>query len=139
MSAAVLREAAALMRERAEAARAGRWAADGDEVVARWSLGDVDVATCRGSIDEGNEINAEHIASWDPAVALAVADWLDAEAACLLSMQRFADITVNESAEMNIRGAALTITKHDDGAIGLRADTSGPALAVARAYLGTTP
>ena len=38
------------------------------------------VATCHGSIDVGNAANAEHIASWHPAVALAVADWLDADA-----------------------------------------------------------
>jgi hypothetical protein len=81
VSAQELRDAAALMRKRAQAARAGRWAADGDEVAAHWSLGDVEVAVCRGSIDEGNEANAEHIASWHPAVALAVADWLEATAA----------------------------------------------------------
>ena len=48
-----MREAAALMRARAEAATPGTW----------W------IAP-----------NAEHMASWHPAVTLAVADWLDATA-----------------------------------------------------------
>ena len=79
MSAETLRRAAALMRERAEGARAGRWFAEGDEVRADWTLVR-QVATCHGSIDQGNRANAAHIASWSPPVALAVADWLDAEA-----------------------------------------------------------
>lgn len=70
MSADVLREAAALMRERAEAvtgdiglcARPDQCAHRG---FCRYPLlGDVPRA------------DAEHIASWHPAVALAVADWL---------------------------------------------------------------
>lgn len=87
MSASRLREAAALMRERAEAARAGRWSIatssltpDGHLVVAEWEHAPKRVATCSGSLPEGNLLNAEHIASWHPAVALAVADWLDHEA-----------------------------------------------------------
>ena len=63
------------MRERAEGARAGRWFREGDEVRADWTLVR-QVATCHGSIPEGNDANAEHIASWHPVVALAVADWL---------------------------------------------------------------
>ena len=69
MSASLLREAAALMRERAEAARPDHpWYDRGDiaEGMAAFT-------------DSGDEphIDAEHIASWHPAVALAVADWLD--------------------------------------------------------------
>jgi hypothetical protein len=67
-----LREAARLMRERAEDATPGPWSADGfaveedneaTVVIAQWLRQD-----------------ATHIASWHPAVALAVADWLDAVA-----------------------------------------------------------
>lgn len=82
MSAEILREAAALMRSRAEAARAGNWrtepsalAPETTLVVAEWS--DLRrVATCSGSLPEGNAANAEHIAAADPPFMLAVADWL---------------------------------------------------------------
>ena len=84
MSADLLRRAAALMRERAKAARAGRWFADTEDgtagVRSPWRFGAQDVAVCDGSLPEGNAINAEHIASWHPAVALAVADLLDTAA-----------------------------------------------------------
>jgi hypothetical protein len=80
VSAETLRRAAALMRERAEAARAGRWLADGSELFADWEDSRY-IGVCDGSLAEGNVANAEHIASWHPAVALAVADWLDAQAA----------------------------------------------------------
>ena len=70
---AVLRRAAALMRERAEAATPGPWGADDGYVHGQGLL----VAEARGSIANGE---AQHIASWHPAVALAVAEWLDATA-----------------------------------------------------------
>lgn len=84
MSAERLREAAALMRSRAQLARAGIWqteasalAPDATLVVAQWRDDLRRVATCSGSLPEGNIANAEHIASWHPAVALAAADWLE--------------------------------------------------------------
>lgn len=103
MSAAVLREAAALMRERAEAATPGPWtyedAPNGFPPM----------------VDKPHLSDAEHIASWHPAVALAVADWLDAQA------------DYHE-----------TLQQH--GARGLRADGQVPnAFTVARAYLNTPP
>jgi hypothetical protein len=49
-------------------------------VLADWGTDCRRVATCAGSLPEGNEANAEHIASWHPAVALAVADWLESTA-----------------------------------------------------------
>jgi hypothetical protein len=91
-----IRRATALMRERAEAVALGPWTygandEDEDEHLvfsaphfyddergryhgARWlaTTGDEFMG------DESASI-AEHIASWHPAVALAVADWLDAE------------------------------------------------------------
>jgi hypothetical protein len=64
-----LRAAARSMRERAQAATPGPWSADGF------------------AVEQGNEAtvviaqwmrqDAEHIASWHPVVALAVAAWLD--------------------------------------------------------------
>jgi len=80
-----IRRAAALMRERAEAMPPPPWRAEGRDVTATqdYSGDDFDpdwdcafnVAVCR------RQDEAEHIASWHPLVALAVADWLDREAA----------------------------------------------------------
>jgi hypothetical protein len=67
------------MRQRATAATGGRWESldNGDRLVAlhggsAWSY----------VVDEpiSNAANAEHIASWDPPMARAVADLLDDEA-----------------------------------------------------------
>lgn len=68
MSADVLRKAAALMRERAEAATGGPWLAYGHTVEGAGTVY-FDKHSLHG--------DADHIASWHPAVALAVADWLD--------------------------------------------------------------
>lgn len=96
MSAERLREAATLMREQAISARAGIWFAtpDGVEIAARWA-DPRSVAVAYGSeVPEGNIANAAHIASWHPAVALAVADWLqwtaDAESMLPAGAQKFA-------------------------------------------------
>lgn len=70
MSAETLRRAAALMRERAEAATKG--VPGGLGVAIKWS----GLRSLAGRGLTANE--AEHLATWsDPAVALAVADWLD--------------------------------------------------------------
>ena len=66
-----------------------------------------------GPVVTGGEADMRHIASWHPAVALAVADWLDAVA------------------------EAWPISEPDYG-LSVRAEAVGhrQALAVARAYLG---
>ena len=83
MSAEALRRAAALIRERAEAATPAPWLA----FTAKKGGGYVHGVTT--GLDEDYESDlfvgstrgdAIHIASWHPAVALAVAEWLDAEA-----------------------------------------------------------
>lgn len=68
MNAETLRRAASLMRDRAEAAGAteGWW---GIEPLVRALDGTFSPPDARA--------DAKHIASWRPAVALAVADWLD--------------------------------------------------------------
>jgi hypothetical protein len=80
VSAETLRRAAALMRERAEAATPGPWIGEysghtGHVVMDAESTSALDhVASCshyRAAFD------SEHIASWHPTVALAVADLLD--------------------------------------------------------------
>ena len=70
-----LRKAANLMRERARAATPGPWSADGLEGTLSSPTGDV------LHVQMWRESDAEHIASWHPVVALAVADWLDDAAA----------------------------------------------------------
>jgi hypothetical protein len=117
MSAEVLREAAALMRERAEKAEQGRWKLWGMTVMAD--------PTGTSNVDDGIDVaqaftpswcergprtwNAAHIASWHPAVALAVANWL--------------------------AGVADAIENWERGNYGTSPDQSH-AFAVARAYLG---
>lgn len=78
MSAEILREAAALMRERAEAATRMHmpWDAEDEEVWTQENDGQPVFIGGRMSPRD-----AMHIASWHPAVALAVADQLDAMAA----------------------------------------------------------
>ena len=105
MSAETLRRAASLMRERAEAASRepayldDHWVYEGGE--------DGDGIFWAVTRNKGDTVAASlfpkvsaHIASWHPAVALAVADWLE-----------------------------IMATPHAEG-------YRGPAVAVARAYLG---
>lgn len=77
-----LRRAAALMRKRAEAATPGRWGIENRVIlVAPEDVGGETVNVILGHVNQPgiaeNERNAQHIASWHPAVALAVADWLE--------------------------------------------------------------
>ena len=92
-----LRQAAALMRERAEAAAQGDWPGrpwavtecaspeDGSAGCAcivyqgeYKPFDEAQVPPIQYIADAESEEDAAHIASWHPAVALAVADWLDA-------------------------------------------------------------
>lgn len=71
----LLRRAAALMRERAEAATPGPWSnrrGPGEHVVRHDSGAPLAATNTRA--------DRRHIASWHPLVALAVADWLEAQA-----------------------------------------------------------
>lgn len=89
MSAARLREAAKVLRERAEAATPGPWEADGGEISQHWSRpepwqhvasGEVDcMAYCYGGSARGidRDEDAAYIAMMHPPVALILADWLD--------------------------------------------------------------
>ena len=85
MSADTLRKAAALMRERAQAATPGPWEfrpRRGFESVNEnpATIGFRDTAGYFVMLREGTwatEGDMGYIASWHPAVALAVADWLD--------------------------------------------------------------
>lgn len=93
MSAETLRRAASLMRERANDA-AEAWGGSG------WTAGETGHDDRQGLTYDvhvgmalvattGCEELAEHIASWHPAVALAVADWLDVMAEAVETHRAF--------------------------------------------------
>lgn len=111
-----IRQAARLMRERAEAATPGPWAVAEPTEREGHRVGTADerdwVAWTGDLEEEFSPADAANIASWHPLVALAVAEWLDNEAA---------------SAEL------CTDARDTAGVLGLP-DTH--AVAVARAYLG---
>lgn len=77
MSADLLRRAAALMRERATGITPAPWSVGTFTCEVRGNDGRNYVGSTYGGILGMEELNAQHIASWHPAVALAVADWLD--------------------------------------------------------------
>ena len=81
MTAELLREAAALMRERAEAATAGPWEAEQGASGGWWIEAPYTATIADIDIDHSVPADAEHIASWHPAVALEVAGFLDFAAA----------------------------------------------------------
>lgn len=114
MSAELLRRAAAKMRENAQAATPSPWG--------RASTDGQGVAVHHGSHDTvclyTDRPDAIHIASWHPAVALAVADWLD-------SAYRDWEFSENSLGAMSVRAMS-----------GRKNDPDPYALAVARAYLG---
>lgn len=70
---ALLSRAATLMRERATAASGRRWRVVGasNREPRRYAV------DATGQRQSDNEANERHIASWDPAVATSVADWLE--------------------------------------------------------------
>ena len=71
----IIRKAATLMRERANAATPGPWSN-------RRGPGEHVVRADGGSVaDTVWREDRRHIASWHPVVTLAVADWLDADVA----------------------------------------------------------
>ena len=73
MSAETLRRAAALMRERAEAATPAPWEFDAEDMYPGVWSDSGSAGTWVVSEWGTREANATHIASWHPAVALAVA------------------------------------------------------------------
>lgn len=78
MSAETLRRAASLMRSRAKAATPGPWQVGQDVDSGQRFIYD-ERWTELAEVAEWSRWlgNPQHIASWHPAVALAVADWLD--------------------------------------------------------------
>jgi hypothetical protein len=124
--AAVIRRAAALMRERAEGCetRGWHWEALGEKRYPQRISADGNLSVIAETfIDPAHRpYEAEHIASWSPPIALAVADWLDDEAGYYDTL---ADTPYGAA------GAAFVA-----GDFGGDVD---PAVKVARAYLGEPP
>lgn len=138
MSAEVLRRAAALMRERAEAATPGPWTCFGDHLVWPSEKGPAANDPILAMVGPDHDDSSEHIASWHPAVALAVADWLTYVADLAESNEKVLD----EHAEANESGDGCDCAHKDCYEHGkwCHCDHARPriteALAVARAYLG---
>jgi hypothetical protein len=159
VSADMLREAATLMRERAEAATQGPWRAEPirgiglrradvrglPENTAHDYRGDAVATAADSEFGACPQGDAEHIASWHPAVALAVADWLDAVAAVHWPKRhdRLSESHYNAEPEHACIATDCDETCWIEGTIcnGCGTDMCKPeittrALAVARAYLG---
>ena len=117
-----LRRAATLMRERARAATPSPWLGDPTgTVVAAADLvddgtpekvlpsgGPMEVAECyRNETPDEHGRNAAHIASWHPAVALAVAAMLDAVAATFHPDQ----LVLGEDFWSDVQHAALAVAR----------------------------
>lgn len=121
MSAAVLREAAALMRSRAEAVTSGAQWTDGNYWITDYDPSDPSGQTAMQRLIGGMDApDHEHYSSWHPAVALAVADWLDGVALYVEAK--------DDEEYFDLDGDP--IAPEDTHAI-------GSALKVARAYLGS--
>lgn len=128
MSAALLREAAAKIRERAEAATGSPW----DPILIEDEAGSADsyVISLTGFTSIGEDVgegmcgqDAEHIASWHPAVALAVAKAMDDVALAWEIADKSDDGYVYDA---------------DDNHWRFEETVDGGWLDVARAYLGIT-
>lgn len=80
----------------------------------------------------------EFAASWHPVIALAVADWLDAEAATRGEMEPFAELINAAISRDGGPKSYIRFGRNESGEIAMVTDTLDAALAVAHAYLGTT-
>ena len=156
MSAEALRRAAALMRERAEAATPGRWEhveAFHASFVCFPARDDLDTVAATKILRADNrpgrrkdKRDAAHIASWHPAVALAVADWLEAVAEVHWPRRhdRYSESHYNADPEHDFTDCDETCWQeayicNGCGTTDCKPEISGRALSVARAYLGEQP
>lgn len=93
MSAAILRRAASVLRERAANATSGPWAPMRSGAVAGTMQGSKIMETVAHTFPGGNgpKHNAHYIALMHPGVGLALADWLDFEAKWLDGRPRYTE------------------------------------------------
>lgn len=136
-AAQTLRDAAATMRERAQAATPGPWHVERDEMSEQLCVYNAD-GVHLAEVSEWSRWlgNADYMALAAPPFALAVAAWLEAESASLDAMETFEAKTVKQEHGWSIRGAGIAVRKHNDGELSIHVDTSQAALDVARTYLG---
>jgi len=134
MSVEILRRAAALMRKRAERmpmpkrgyGMESKWTSASTMLSKVYGPGHRVLMESRQNCDPYDGVYAaDYFASWHPAVAVAVADWLD-EAADHLEAHRDMDALPE--------GATCPTARE-----GLECSVLGQALTVARAYLGERP
>lgn len=121
----ILRRAAALMRERAEAATRGPWRSE------NYPNGQAPLVIGEGmavaeTFDKTHLSDANHIASWHPGVAVPIADWLDWVAHCREVIDGVAARVREQMREPKGPGKASQMFE----------DTEVHALTIARAYLG---
>jgi len=92
---------------------------------------DVEVDICTGA-----SADMDHIALWSPPVALAVADWLDGEAAVIDGLEPLVNLL--NTAITNASGVIGTITlgRTEDGEIKMHAESTPAALRLADLILG---
>lgn len=123
-----IRRAAALIRQRAEAATAGTWQVESDGAGTLWVQTTMAPIACAGDeADPSVAADAEHVASWHPAVALAVAEAFAHQA------DDMDDYGAVEKPLERVDGTFTTVVKDESG--GYRFDWDAT-LGAARAYLG---
>lgn len=148
MSAQRLRDAARVLRERGEMATPGPWRASVLDGVEH----DDGSSGYRGGIYPGtmsgpppifvtnciDKRDADFIAAMHPGVALALADWLEAEAAVQDSMQPMAELISLTIEQAGGPAGYVRILHDDDGNPQMQADSSPAALRLADLILGAT-
>lgn len=132
-AAATIRRAAQLIRERAANATPGEWYADGDLGV--YAYGSEDIPDCPKVFTDhaATREDIEHIAGFGPLVAVAIAEWLDAEADRLEQ-----HIPAWARPSSGVDGPPALCWNNPQRLAELIEHHYGPALAVARAYLAPT-
>ena len=131
-----LRAAATRLREVAGDATPGPWVAG---VRCVWGLHSDDEIVVDGDDGDGGvlrEADADYIAMMHPPVALALADWLDSEAAVQGSMEPMANLISLTIEKAGGPAGYVRIGTDEDGNPQMQADSSPAALAVADAVLG---
>ncbi len=119
-----LRRAAALMRQRAEAASCGPWIVESDGDGNLWIQDPVAPLACIGEEEDAStRADAEYIAAMHPGVALAIADQWDAV---------IEDMGDEEVVERGVAGVGVLVL----GCLFTPRKTWTAALAAARAFLG---
>lgn len=135
-----LREAAKALRERGAVPYGLPWTPDGTGGVNTAADLEDECAGptiyVNGGLYANQNKTATYIATMHPGVALALADWLDAEVAVQDTMQPLAELVSVCVEQAGGPAGYVTIGHDDDGNPQMYADSSPAALRVAEAILG---